>query len=138
MEPRSHSSRVAPGSSCRSTVLRGTRASRSCPTPRCAEERFAPASREGALELAREDRVVRLDWVDRADAGDEYDFGAIDDDVELAATIDRWSPPASSGPGVAELEVVHVLELPARSPTTDRRARRDTVRHEVSYARARE
>ena len=86
--------------------------------------------REGALELVRGDRVVRLDWVDIGDAGDEYDFGAVADDRELVATVERVATRAA-GPGVAELDVVHVLELPS-SLTEDRSARAtELVRHEI-------
>ncbi|MCW2920222.1 MAG: glycoside hydrolase, family 38 [Thermoleophilia bacterium] len=86
--------------------------------------------REGALELVRDDRVVRLDWVDIGDAGDEYDFGTIAGDRELVATIDRVAT-RMSGPGVAELDVVHVLDLPV-ALTADRSARAsDTTRHEI-------
>ncbi len=86
--------------------------------------------REGALELVRVERVVRLDWVDQGDAGDEYDFGAVAGDSELVATIDRVTT-RMSGPGVAELDVIHVLELPV-SLTADRAARAtDTTCHEI-------
>lgn len=86
--------------------------------------------RDGALELVRGDCVIRLDWVDRADAGDEYDFGAVPGDTELVATIDRVAT-RPAGPGVAELDIVHVLDLPV-SLTDDRSTRSSTTkRHEV-------
>ncbi len=86
--------------------------------------------RDGALELERDGRVVRLDWIDVADAGDEYDFGAVTGDRELVASVDRVAT-RIVGPGIAELDVVHVLDLPG-GLTADRAARSgDTVRHEV-------
>jgi alpha-mannosidase len=74
--------------------------------------------------------AVRLDWIDEADGGDEYDFSDLTGSAPLVARIDRWSTRAATG-GVAELEVVHVLDLPA-SLTEARTARSaELVRHEL-------
>lgn len=64
-----------------------------------------------------------LAFIDVADAGDEYDFGALPGDRELRATlVDAMSTLVA--PGVAELRVLHRIDLPvslvesrsARSP----------------------
>jgi alpha-mannosidase len=86
---------------------------------------------EGALEVEQDGVRTKLDWIDEADAGDEYDFGALDGDEPLVATIDRWTT-RMAAPGVAELQVVHVLELPL-GLTDDRLGRvADVRRHELT------
>jgi alpha-mannosidase len=74
----------------------------------------------GRLELVRGGRVVRLDWIDQADAGDEYDFGAVAGDVPLVARIERVESALHGG--VAELDVRFVLDLPP-SLSADRGSR---------------
>jgi hypothetical protein len=65
---------------------------------------------DGRLELVRGECIVRLDWIDQADAGDEYDFGALAGDLPLVARIDRAA--AAMHGGVAELDVRFLLDLP--------------------------
>ncbi|MEO6866834.1 MAG: hypothetical protein ABI200_02315, partial [Gaiellales bacterium] len=66
---------------------------------------------DGHLEIVQGERTARLDWVDVADAGDEYDFGAVAGTGELLANIADVSS-RMAGPGVAELRIVHIVEVP--------------------------
>ncbi|MCW2925922.1 MAG: glycoside hydrolase, family 38 [Thermoleophilia bacterium] len=64
---------------------------------------------------------IAVDFVDVADAGDEYDFGRVAGDVERIATLVGWASRAG-GPGVAELVLAYDLPLPV-GLTADRSAR---------------
>ncbi|MBC7461082.1 MAG: hypothetical protein H7287_06945 [Thermoleophilia bacterium] len=87
---------------------------------------------DAVLEITTVDGTVRVDFIDEADGGDEYDFSDRTGSGALVARVERWSSRALGGGVVAELEVVHVLDLP-QSLTDDRMARADeTVRHEIT------
>ncbi|MCW2956963.1 MAG: glycoside hydrolase, family 38 [Thermoleophilia bacterium] len=74
---------------------------------------------------------VRVDFIDEADGGDEYDFSDRTGSAPVVARLDRWATRVVGDGAVAELEAVHVFELPV-ALTEDRLARAaDTVRHEV-------
>jgi len=95
-----------------------------------AHVRAAANGSAACLVIRTADAETVLEWIDEGDSGDEYDFGAIRGDAPIVARIDRWTT-RMGGPGVAELEVVHVIDLPA-GLTADRSARaRATVRHEI-------
>ena len=76
---------------------------------------------DGRLQVATGDRATWLDFVDQADAGDEYDFGTVAGDAPIVAELVDCTAVAA-GPGVAELQVRHVLRVPA-SLAPDRTAR---------------
>jgi alpha-mannosidase len=76
---------------------------------------------DGVLQVERDGRTVDLTWVDEADAGDEYDFGAIPGDAPITAPAVATGS-REAGPGVAELEVEHLLRVP-RSIAADRERR---------------
>lgn len=71
-----------------------------------------------------------LEIVDRADGGDEYDFGAIDGDREIVATlVAAESQPVA--PGIVELVLTHRISIP-RELAADRRTRSATAEeHEM-------
>ncbi|MCW2928376.1 MAG: glycoside hydrolase, family 38 [Thermoleophilia bacterium] len=87
------------------------------------------------LEVATGERAVTLDWIDVADAGDEYDFGALADDRELVATLTS-AEATIAGPGVAELAVQWELDLPV-SLDAPRAGRAVQTRPHVIFARVR-
>lgn len=78
-----------------------------------------------ALLVERGGRSVELSWVDEGDAGDEYDFGAVPGDARITAPA-RVVTARMASPGVAELVVEHVLEVPA-ALSPDRSARGDEL-----------
>lgn len=84
------------------------------------------------LEVVDEDMGVLVDWIDEADAGDEYDFGALAGDEPRVARLVRWQARNEPGTGVAELEVVHEIDLPV-GLDDERTARSAATRmHEIT------
>ncbi|MCB0878002.1 MAG: hypothetical protein KDC46_03365, partial [Thermoleophilia bacterium] len=79
---------------------------------------------DGRLEIVQGGRAVRLDWVDVADTGDEYDFGALPGDAPIVGRVVEAAA-RIAGPGVAELDVHHRLDVPRA--LTDARDARDTA-----------
>jgi alpha-mannosidase len=85
---------------------------------------------DGRLELESGSSSTRIEWIDEADAGDEYDFGALAGDEPIVATLERWST-GIAGPGVAQLDLHYALDLP-RSLTSERdRRSSDLLRHNL-------
>jgi mannosylglycerate hydrolase len=80
----------------------------------------------------RDGAGVRVEWIDEADAGDEYDFGMVRGDQPRLGRVIRWETRRVPGSGVAELTVVHELDLPV-GLTDDRTARSErTVAHWIT------
>jgi hypothetical protein len=66
---------------------------------------------DGRLQVERDGSRTWLDYVDEADAGDEYDFGQVPGDEPIIATVTQVQACMASA-GVAELDVLHELQLP--------------------------
>ncbi|MCZ4496070.1 MAG: glycoside hydrolase, family 38 [Thermoleophilia bacterium] len=87
---------------------------------------------DGALQVVLPGAApVRIDFIDEADGGDEYDASDRTGSAPIIARLDRWSTRLVGDGRIAELEAVHLLDLPV-SLSDDRQSRSaETVRHEL-------
>lgn len=85
-----------------------------------------------SVEIFGDDHGMLLDWIDEADAGDEYDFGVVAGDEPRFGRVISWETKLDPAAGVAELVVVHELDLPV-GLVEDRSARDEqTIAHSIT------